>query len=62
MPAQSSDVENDKPLQTATNAGDDLTQVSSQSTRELASMDELQQNRIGGHQGDAVMAPVAAGK
>ena len=59
---QHTDTENDKPLLTATNAGDDLTQLSSRSTPDIASDNELGQQRLSGAGADAVTAPVQAGK
>ncbi len=60
--AQHTDMANDAPLMTATNAGDDLTQLSSRSTPDIASDNELGQQRLSGAGADAVTAPVQAGK
>ena len=62
MPTQSTDFENDKPLVTATNAGDDLNQASSRSTPDIARDNELGQQHLSGEGGDNPGANVQAGK
>lgn len=60
--AQHTDAANDAPLMTAINAGDDLTQLSSRSTRAISQDNELGQQSLSGSGGDAVTAPLSAGK
>lgn len=49
-PGQSTDIENSKPLVTATNAGDDLKQTLNKSSQEIA-RDRSNQNTVGGSGG-----------
>ena len=62
MPTQSTDFENDKPLVTATNAGDDLKQASSRSTQDIAQDNDLGQQHLSGEGAVNPGANVQAGK
>lgn len=53
---QHTDAENAKAAPSVSKPGDDLTQVSSKSTQEIA-RDRANQNTVGGSGGDAVTAP-----
>ena len=59
---QHTDTENSKPLVKATNAGDDLSQLSSRSVRDIALDNELGQQHLSGEGGENPGANVQAGK
>jgi len=56
---QHTDAENSKPMRTASNAGDDLRQISSKSAQKIAQEDKALAGKGGTE--DAVTAPLAAG-